>query len=391
MRVLNLADATFQDKTGGSRKYAQDLALQMHADGLDVDFLVLQQRPELPLEENWNGIQIHRYPGRGMLERQKNLRDWFVKIQQKTPFDLVLVHFAYTALAYHRLPISQEIPTIRFFQGPWDAEYLADKGGRGGAKTRLAARTMYEIERYSLQRSHCIITLSEFMTTDAIERFGISRSKINIIPPGVDLQQFTPGDKAAARNRFGIPQDAFVVCSTRRLQRRMGLDLLIEAAAIARHSIPGLKVRIAGKGALQNELQQQIDGLKLQDCVQLAGFVPDDLLAEHYRASDLFVLPTVALEGFGLVILEAMACNTPVMGTPVGSIPSVLGAFDKNLLFREASAAAIAEGMVEFANRPEKQNISFRSKLEQNYTWKLAAEKILALSSQIGRGISSAA
>ena len=160
MRVLNLADATFQDKTGGSRKYAQDLALQMHADGLDVDFLVLQQRPELPLEENWNGIQIHRYPGRGMLERQKNLRDWFVKIQQKTPFDLVLVHFAYTALAYHRLPISQEIPTIRFFQGPWDAEYLADKGGRGGAKTRLAARTMYEIERYSLQRSHCIITLS---------------------------------------------------------------------------------------------------------------------------------------------------------------------------------------------------------------------------------------
>jgi glycosyltransferase involved in cell wall biosynthesis len=70
----------------------------------------------------------------------------------------------------------------------------------------------------------------------------------------------------------------------------------------------------------------------MESHVRLLGFIPDDRLAAHYQSADLFVLPTQALEGFGLVTTEALACGVPVVGTPVGATPEILGGLDARLV-----------------------------------------------------------
>ena len=95
-------------------------------------------------------------------------------------------------------------------------------------------------------------------------------------------------------------------------------------------------------------------------------------LADHYRAASLFVLPTVALEGFGLITVEAFACGTPVLGTPVGAIPEVLRPFDPRLLARDASPDALAEGILRLLESDLKAEFppeKLRAYVESHYTW----------------------
>jgi len=365
---LHLNDALAVEETGGSRKYAEEVARCMVAQGHRVTFLVPKKRSDLPDRETVNGIVRWRYTGKGLLGRQQALQQTFQKLHAETPVDAVIVHFAYTSWGYHRLPLAQTLPTLRIFHGPWDREAAAEQG-QVGLKAQIAQRIRHAFERYSLHRSHCIVTLSEFMATDVRERFGIPAEKIVTIPGGVDTTLFVPGDRAQARERLGLPPDAFVVFTARRLVRRMGLDLLLDAAAQTRAELPTLQIRIAGKGPLLAELTQQIETLQLTDCAQLVGFVPDALLPDYYRAADLFVLPTVSLEGFGLIILEALACNTPVLGTPVGAIPDVLCRFDPSLVLSAASAEGIAAGLRTFSRRNPASLPDYRALVTNGYDW----------------------
>ena len=374
MNILHLVDATFQDKPGGSRKYAQEVALCMVEAGHSITFLAPKSRPEQPKCEVWNGLKIHRYHGSNPAARQLALRQSFLALNSDYRFDAAVVHFAYTALAFH--VTQQNTPTLRVFHGPWDMENAAEFGIKG-IQRKVVLRIMHNIENFSLQRSDRIICLSEFMAQDVTERFLIPAEKVQIIPGGVNLKQFCPGNRAEARKKLGLSEDAFVVCTTRRLAKRMGIELLIEAAATARKDIPDLQIRIAGRGPLQKDLQDRIDNLQLQDCVKLLGFVPDEELKDHYCSADLFVLPTTSLEGFGLVILEALACDTPVLGSPVGAIPDVLGKFDRELILPGCSADAVSEGIVKFYRSPERRARKYRSAIEASYSWQHVSEELL--------------
>ena len=86
----------------------------------------------------------------------------------------------------------------------------------------------------------------------------------------------------------------------------------------------------------------------MEEHVRLIGFVPEDRLADYYRAAELFVLPTVALEGFGLVTVEALACGTPVLGTPVGATPEILEALDRRLVLPGTTPETLAGGIWAF-------------------------------------------
>ncbi|MFN9942722.1 MAG: glycosyltransferase, partial [bacterium] len=95
----------------------------------------------------------------------------------------------------------------------------------------------------------------------------------------------------------------------------MGVDVLVAAVDQLFRNSPGrygdLLVLIGGTGPLREELEQQINERKLEDYVQLLGFVPDEKLSTAYRAANTSIVPTQALEGFGLVMLESMAAGTP--------------------------------------------------------------------------------
>jgi glycosyltransferase involved in cell wall biosynthesis len=128
----------------------------------------------------------------------------------------------------------------------------------------------------------------------------------------------------------------------------MGLATLIEAAAILSKEGLDFRLVIAGEGPQLESLRNQSSALSLQNRVTFLGRVSEEQLVDVYRAGDCFVLPTRSLEGFGLIILEAYACGTPVIAVPVGAIPEVIGASLHNWLARDNSPVALAERMRDF-------------------------------------------
>jgi SAM-dependent methyltransferase len=128
----------------------------------------------------------------------------------------------------------------------------------------------------------------------------------------------------------------------------MGLDALIEAVARLRHELPDLLLLVGGSGSLRAELEALVARLHAGDHVRFLGFVPEAELPGYYQAADAFVLPTRELEGFGLVTVEAFACGTPVLGTPVGATPELIMAVDPGLVFRDPGPEAIADGVLRF-------------------------------------------
>jgi glycosyltransferase involved in cell wall biosynthesis len=164
-----------------------------------------------------------------------------------------------------------------------------------------------------------------------------------------------------------------------------------------RYFHPSAHLVIAGTGSRADALRLQAAALGIEDRVDFVGFIDDSRLAAYYQAADAFVLPTRELEGFGLVTVEALACGTPVLGTPVGATPELLTPLDPSLLFRDASVAGIADGIDGFLRgcladpaRTAALRASCRRYAESQYGWDrsvIALERALTLVAGRGAGL----
>jgi glycosyltransferase involved in cell wall biosynthesis len=157
----------------------------------------------------------------------------------------------------------------------------------------------------------------------------------------------------------------------------MGLDTLIESFSQSRVLRYKGLLLIGGRGFLESNLKAQVESSGLNDTVRFLGYVSDEELLQVYQASDFFVLPTRELEGFGLVILEAMASGTPVLGTPVGGIPEVIGLFDKRLIFDGTGWQDMKRKLEQVIEKPDSFRFDpqdCRAFVERNFSWKKAAD-----------------
>jgi glycosyltransferase involved in cell wall biosynthesis len=252
--------------------------------------------------------------------------------------DVIVSHFAPYALPVLDTLGSQ--PSVIHFHGPWALESAAEGAGRS------AVITKHLIERVVYSRASRFIVLSASFASILERRYGVPADSIRIVPGGVNLEKFTRvTSKREAKVLLGWPTDRPTVLSVRRLVHAKGLENLIDAVVESRRSIPDILVIIAGSGPLERELKRRTHDLELDPWVRFAGFVPDAQLPTMYRAADLFVVPTVALEGFGLVVIEALACGTPALVTPIAGLPEVVKELDPGLILDGAAAADIARGV----------------------------------------------
>ncbi len=255
---------------------------------------------------------------------------------------LVNPHFALYAYPFLRT-MTNTVPIVVNFHGPWADEILAE---RTGPRWRVQAALARAIERRVYRRAHRLITLSAAFAAILGERYGISRDRIRVVPGGVDLSGYQGVCKEGRmdyRRQLGWPPDDFVVLTVRRLARRMGLDRLIEATRILVAEYPKVRVMVVGKGEIESELRRLISAHGLEHHVVLMGYLPDSLLPLAYAAADITVVPSIALEGFGLVTVESLAAGTPVIGTAVGGTPEVLGGISPELIVETTDPDGIAD------------------------------------------------
>ncbi len=397
MRILFLADAIFEDIPGGSRVVARELARGLTARGHAVTFLVPRQNLEAPDDEARDGVRVVRYPGAGrLLEFVREGRRACGRLWAEGPFDLVHTHFAYAAHGPLRaLPCGT--PHLRSFYGPWDEEgWVGDADARrrmpGRVKARVKRVLRRQVEAANLRRSRAVVVLSDHSRGE-VRAFGYPDKDIHLIAGGTDVERFVPTeDKAAVRRGLGLPPDRALLLSIRRLAPRMGLDKLIRAlpAVIARH--PDVLLLIGGQGPERERLERLVADLGMENHVRLLGFIPDATLAAHYQAADLFVLPTMALEGFGLVTTEALASGLPVLGTAVGATPEILSRLDPRLVVPESSAPALASAILDFLEGDWGRSLSpalLRGLVLDHYQWDRHVEAVERLYTQMAGGDSA--
>jgi glycosyltransferase involved in cell wall biosynthesis len=141
---------------------------------------------------------------------------------------------------------------------------------------------------------------------------------------------------------------------------------------------PDVLLMIAGKGELRADLEAQVEALSLSNHVKLLGCIAEPHLDLAYRAVNLAVIPTVALEGFGLIAVESLAAGTPILGTPVGGIPEILRPFSEDLVFEGSSAVDICQGLLEVLSGerrlPSEQDCV--SYIQKHYTWPVITQRI---------------
>ncbi len=226
------------------------------------------------------------------------------------------------------------------------------------------------IARYTVGAADRLVAISEF-TADYLRRLAPGRG-VKVMHLGTDVERFSPVGafaRSEIRNRLGLPADAFVALTVRRLFFRNGLDTLLDAAERLRDR-SGLHIVIGGSGPERNEIERRIERSGLHN-VHLVGFIPDADLADYYRAADVFVLPTRTAEGFGLVLMEAAATGVPSIATDSGAPREIIDDAVTGLLVEPGAPVELAEAIARLADSPELLAKMSRAALAKSaeFTW----------------------
>ena len=359
----------FPQTPGGLNRYVYELVLQLAASQDVIEFCGIDP-PPTPVDSSilLTNLASGKSP---LLQRLWSIRQQFSHRQLLQP-DAINLHFAlYGVPLLDALP--RHIPVTFNFHGPWALESQWE----GASKKSVLFKRW--VERSVYQRCDRFIVLSKAFGEILHQEYGISWEKIYVIPGGVDTQHFQPSlTRQQAREKLHWSPDRFILFTPRRLVHRMGLDKLLLALAQVKQAYPDVYLAIAGKGPLKADLEQQTKELELQNHVQFLGFLPDADLPIAYQAADLTIMPSQSLEGFGLVLVESLACGTPVVCTPVGGMPEVIGGFSPHLITQTSRADSIAQTLTDILAGqialPTRE--ACRDYAKQRFDWTAIAQQV---------------
>ena len=188
------------------------------------------------------------------------------------------------------------------------------------------------------QRAAGIITVSAALK-EGLAELDVDPGKVTVLRNGVDLKLFRPLDRQATRKRLGLNGPTLI--SVGHLIERKGHDLIVEAMP----SLPGFTLMIAGEGPEKAKLERRIAELNLGDRVRMLGARPHSELPELYGAADALILAS-SREGWANVLLEAMACGTPAVASPIWGNPEVVAKPEAGILMTERSPKGIADAVL---------------------------------------------
>ncbi|UCE38229.1 MAG: glycosyltransferase family 4 protein [Thermoplasmata archaeon] len=199
-----------------------------------------------------------------------------------------------------------------------------------------------------------------------------SKKRITIIPAGVDLRKFNPNVKGdIIRKDLNIKEGEIMVLSVQRLHPRKKLQCLLKTARMVNQNHSQVKFVIVGEGPERENLIQMAKSLDLENNVIFTGLVPETQLPKYYAACDIFALHSL-YEGFGMVLVEAMATGKPVVSTNVGAIPEVVDHGKTGLLVPPLNEMALGENIIRLIEDKELRKKMGRNGLirtQQKYNW----------------------
>lgn len=359
MRLL-LATDHYLPHPGGSSRVILETSRRLRARGHAVTVLTFERDPTLPERGQIEGVPVVRIPLRGRLSTYPRAflagRRALAEHLTHQEYDVLHIHLPLIGLGAVTSSHGRRVPRVYTFYGPWHQEMRVELYGKRLAAlaavpyrgyVALLCQGLKRWQGFVMRRCQRVVVLSEHSRHEIAAFFpAVDGDRVLLIPGGVDVERFRPApSRLAVRARLGLPEHAPILLTVRRLVPRMGLENLLSAFAQLSRERDDLYLVIGGRGRSEGELRALAGQLGVAGRVRFAGFIAEVDLPAYYQAADLFVLPTLALEGFGLITLEALACGLPVVGTPVGSTCELLGQFDARFLTGGTDPQSLGEGI----------------------------------------------
>jgi glycosyltransferase involved in cell wall biosynthesis len=206
----------------------------------------------------------------------------------------------------------------------------------------------------ALQKANLVLAVSNYTRDRLIREVGLDADRVKVLPNTFAADRFGIGSKPPRLlRRYGLRPDTPVILTVCRLAETecyKGYDQIIKAMPEIMRFVPNARYLLVGDGPDRPRIEKLIAEAGVQEAVTLAGFVPDEELAEHYNLCDIFAMPSRA-EGFGIVYLEALACGKPVLaGNKDGSRDALAGG-ELGLLVDPDDTAEIATEIIRVLRR----------------------------------------
>ncbi len=306
----------------------------------------------------------------------------FQRLHNKQPFDIIWSQ-SFDGFGLVSSGKIFRLPIIATIHGSIEQElktFLSNFKNNRNRPGKVATSFMglfysyFAAQRPLLKSANKIIAVSQKVKSDLNKWYGQSISgKCETVPNGVDVTAFRPYReyRKKIRLQYGINANDILLLSLGRLTREKGHHIALEATRKVKKRIKGVKLFIVGEGNIRKELETQICASNLKDDVHFIGAIENEETAKFYNAADIFLMPTLAVEGMPYVLLEAMACAKPVLASRIGGNVEIIVNGLNGLLFKPGDVTGLTEKIIRIVREPmlrDKISSAARETVEKRYS-----------------------
>ena len=372
MRVL-LLNYEYPPVGGGAGYATANIARELAGLGVHAEVLTSRINGEDD-GQSVDGVPVHRVKSWRVNIHDCGLRGAYTyvlsaalkrkQLHAKRHYDLEHYFFSMPTGLLTLIPaIRRRIPYIVSLRGSDVPGYDPNN-----QKVERIHKLMKPVTRRIWNRAEKVVALSDALAETA--RQTAPDLEIDVIPNGIDTDQFSPPERRQPRSTIRL-------ITVARLLERKGIQTILEACA--KPTLLPITLQIIGTGPYEAELRNMVESLGLSDCVEFVGYVPNEELPKYYRKSDIFVLPSET-ESFGLVFAEAMSCGLPIAASDVGGIPETVRDGIDGLLCPPGDPALLRANirrLMSNAGERLKMSDSQRQRILTNYPWEHIAARYL--------------
>ena len=324
MKILMLSWEYPPRVVGGISRVVHDLSHKLVKDGQDVT-VVTYRDGDTPYFEDDDGVKVHRVDN--FMIAPNNFIDWVMQlnfnmiaktgeiIAKEGKFDVIHAHDWLTAYAAKTLKTSFDIPMICTI-------HATESGRNSGIRTDMQ-KYINDTEWLLTYEASEVIVNSNYMKSEIQRLFGLPFEKINVVPNGVNLNNFNNVYRDYDfRRRFAMDNEKIILFMGRLVYEK-GIQHLISAMPKILDHYHDVKLVIAGKGGMLDELKAQANNLGISQKVYFAGYLNSKDVQKMYRCADISVFPST-YEPFGIVALEAMLAGVPVVVSDIGGLNEIV-------------------------------------------------------------------
>jgi len=358
MKKFLVVTPYFYPKIGGAENYAYNISKGLKKYGWEIVVVTSNHEANEYKEETLEGMKVYRLPRQFKISNTPISFKWKKQIKEIIKEEKPNVINAHTPVPFISDVTSRIAHKLKI---PFVLTYHAGSMKKERSIFNLLI-WIYEniFLKRTLDNSEKVICSSDFVKNDFLRKYF---KKTTTITPGVDLNLFKP-------SKYNLRNEILFVGSINKSEEYKSLEVLIKSILNVKSNIKDIKLIIVGSGDLVNYYKELIKKLDLRRNIIFTGNLYGNKLVKTYQSSNILILPSTK-ESFGMVLIEAMACKKPVIGSDIEGIPYVIDNGKDGLLVPPRNPKKLAEAIIKILKDPrlaKQMGENGYKKVKENFT-----------------------